>query len=251
MNPNSMAWWWPRLEASPLSGSGALPSTVIVPIEPLEMLRFSEGYEVAEFPWEHVRQSMTSLGFPGRPVFVRADYTSAKHYGPSGYRVAHESDLLRALGNTAEAAVIKSIKAKKDATPRHFVLREWLDIQGVLTAFKGHRIGREWRVFASASEVVCMHPYWPKEALRFDPFEDKPPKGWEHLLEAQNRALSEKEEKQLGKMAMMATRALREGAEAWAVDFAMTKNGWWYLIDVAEAQYAWHPNDHKKAEVPA
>jgi hypothetical protein len=45
-----------------------------------------------------------------------------------------------------------------------FMVREYLSIDSVFTAFGELPVGREWRVFAGLDGVRCHHFYWPEDA---------------------------------------------------------------------------------------
>ena len=121
-----------------------------------------------------------------------------------------------------------------------------IGLGGATAAFRrrGHRVGFEWRYFATRDEVRCRHFYWPEDSIRFDRGVPEP-KDWRDELRGL-AALEPPED--LGEMAMAAARACPH-AEAWSVDFAKDDTGQWWLIDMALAERSFHVG-HEGEEAP-
>lgn len=99
---------------------------------------------------------------------------------------------------------------------------------------------KERRYFVSGAEIRCHHPYWPEEA-----FLDHTNEGdWREKLADLNHESAEEIERLSG-YARLIGAVLPE--DSWSVDFAKTKDGKWYLIDMALAHESYHwPNCPKE-----
>jgi hypothetical protein len=117
-------------------------------------------------------------------------------------------------------------------------VREFIYLSYRFRAFGGLPIGCERRYFIRDGEVICHHPYWVKEAIKFY----QQSKNWENLpwqmwLKELNTE-SEIEVRILTNIAEMVGSVL---PGSWSVDFAKDREGKWWLIDMALAEQSWHP----------
>ena len=224
--PESALIWFPAILAAGLP----VPRTEMILFNHESLWPVLDGKEAQGFPMEQLKRSCLDIGYP---VFLRTDLSSAKHDGPISYRAKSEEDLWRCVVRTFEDNAIKDIAC----FTRAFMVREFLDLPAPFTAFRGHPIAREWRLFASQSQVVCEHFYWPEEA-----FEGgwASVKEWREMLKGLSSPPPELNE--LREMALQATQAIGQGE--WSVDFAQDRAGKWWLIDMAVARKSWHP-DHE------
>lgn len=221
---SALFWLPPLLEAHP----DRVPKTEIFEFSSTDLFPMLDGEEpLPGFSLKRFRRAAIRVGCP---LFVRTDLASAKHAGPSAYR-------LNSLDPKALWAVIyqtfedNCLKMMEDH-PRAFLLREWLDLDASFTAFGGHPIAREWRFFVE-QEGVSAFFYWPKEALQGHTEDDLSTYG--HLA----RPLCPTEKDQLTRWAQEAAHAV--GGGEWSVDFAQDRKGRWWLIDMALAEASWRP----------
>lgn len=224
VDPNSALIWLPAIVAAGLP----VPRTEIVNFSPTALYPILDGQEPeAEFSIETIQAACRRIGYP---AFLRTDLSSAKHDGPRAYRVECENDVWRCVYLTFESNALKDLACQNHA----FLVREFLDISSIFSAFSGLPIGREWRIFANQETVLCEHFYWPQMA-----FDRQPglPETWKEDLER----LSDQREglEDLKRMALSAAQAVGQGA--WSVDFAQDAAGKWWLIDMALAGSSWHP----------
>jgi hypothetical protein len=227
LDPSSALYWLPRITSVLPEW---VPRTEIIPYDHIAAVCMLEGQAWAGWPkiLASVADAAKSIGYP---VFIRSDLASAKHSGPSAYRATDESELSRVLGATVEDNELKFwLEGGCDA----FMVREFLTLEAPFVAFHGLPIAREWRLFANASEIVCAHPYWPADVLKFDGDE---PTGWQEQLATTHE--QPQEWQLLCDTAMAAARAC-ELDTAWSVDFARDVNGKWWLIDMALMNRSWH-----------
>ena len=135
------------------------------------------------------------------------------------------------------------------------VFRRWLDLDAGFSAFNGLPIPVEARVFTNNSIVQCIHPYWPEKSIdlwvnRAGPPEDEIPlcgaatknpinPDWRSILKSQNEVVGKSREV-LEEYGTMAAESL--GGEDWSIDFALGRDGKWYLIDCAAGSISFHPD---------
>jgi hypothetical protein len=187
--------------------------------------------------WDAVVKAVKDAGDQlGWPVFIRSDLASAKHGGPECYLAQSADDVSRVLSRTAEDSEMKFWTER--AGPKAFVVRKFLKLNAMFTAFHAFPVAREFRFFATPAEVLCTHPYWPEETIKFS--RDAPePEGWRIALALLHEQPCEDAWTRLHGMAIMAA-GLCDIAPAWSVDFAQDEAGAWWLIDTAIMQKSWH-----------
>jgi hypothetical protein len=230
LSKNSALFWLPRILRV---HKELVPLTEIVPFSPEDLfpLLDSEPHGPG-FSIEAMRTAAERIGVP---AFVRTDLASAKHVGPSAYRLDSlgDEDLWRVVCQTFEDVCTKLL----EAPPQAFLVRQWLELPAPFTAFDGHPIAREWRLFVENSGVTA-HFYWPKAALASRL--DHPTLDWEAQHADLARPLSREEFEQLEAWARWAVASV-DGDE-WSVDFAQDVRGRWWLIDMALAEQSWRPS---------
>lgn len=240
MNPNSATYWLPKLQADDLIAPH-VPRSVIVPYDHPAMICAMEGggeYSEWESVVQSVRDAARSIGWP---VFIRSCLASAKHDGPNSYKASDVSEVARVLSHTAEDSELKFMF---EGGPTAFIVREFLNLDAPFTAFNGLPVAREWRFFASPDAMICAHPYWPEETIKFYRGQKEPP-GWRSQLADLHERPQITEWVDLESVAMRAA-AICDAATAWSVDFAKDVNGKWWLIDMATMERSWHwPNCEK------
>ena len=249
MNPNSATYWLPRLQSDEAIALH-VPRSVIVPYDHHAMICAMEGgdeYAQWDSVVQSVRDAARSIGWP---VFVRSCLASAKHDGPNSYKASDVSEVARVLSHTAED---NELKFMFEGGPAAFVVRQFLQLEASFVAFHGLPIAREWRFFASHSAIICTHPYWPEDTIRFYRGH-KGPRGWKSQLADLHEQPQASEWVMLEALAINAA-ALCDVAPAWSVDFAKDTGGKWWLIDMAVMERSWHwpdcVNANDKGPLPA
>ena len=235
---NSALYWLPKvLDVAPV------PRTKIVKYDHMKAVLWLEGVDGGDAPLEALRDVADAMGYP---LFLRTDLSSAKHEGPLAYKVASPGDIEHAFARTVEDNEMKFWLSP--IAPKAILLREWLDLKFAFTAFGGHRIAREFRVFVKYGEVACKHFYWPADAIEGNFHEretedmwmaDGPePPRWREGLKSLS-VLSAGESSYLGTMSVLA--AMRCDAHPfWSVDWAQDIGGKWWLIDMAVGERSEH-----------
>ena len=227
MNRNSALLWFPKIESVGLP----VPRTIFVPYSHHDCLSIFDGDWSAEFDRLviAVREACGKIGYP---TFIRSDLTSAKHCGPSAYKIVSAGEVATPLSRTIEDNEMKLWMQPRG--PLAIMVRQFLVLPAPFTAFGGLPISREWRLFADAERVICWHPYWPAEAL--ENYGDRLPADWHEQL-----ALMHREPGELPDLKAMAVQAARAcGGGAWSVDFCQDDTGKFWLLDMAVAQDSYH-----------
>lgn len=261
---NSALFWFPRIQAAGLP----VPQTKFVPYDHHGAIASMEGMEIPKPPvdFDAITKAANEIGFP---VFIRQDHTSAKHRGPRCYKWngVDEDDLKTLIWHLVEDVEMK-LWMGADLSNSAFMVREFLDLEAPFEAFGqvpgmegrvGLPIAREWRFFADQDGIICAHPYWTPDAFddehhpwglertgnmtENDLFEIRAvegPPGWrEALADLEQPIKNSLEAADLHRMALEAAKACPQGG-AWSVDFAKTRNGKWFLIDMALAKDSHH-----------
>lgn len=224
---NSALVWFPPI----LRAGLPVPKTIFVGFDPEQLWPTLDGQQVLDsFPMQKMIDACQQIGYP---VFLRTDLSSAKHDGPEAYRINCTDDLMRCICLTFEDNAIKDIAP----FVRAFMLRKWLDLPAAFSAFGGHPISVEWRIFASQDAVRCEHFYWPEEAFEGREWDRWLPKNWRGALKSISSS-----PRDIGDLRDIAIQAVREiGHGEWSVDFARDRRGKWWLTDMATAESSWHP----------
>jgi hypothetical protein len=233
----SLSYWFPRVKDLGIT----VPRTEIIPCDPMELLQ-------GTYSEEFIIQLIDAASRIGYPVFMRTDLCSGKHNWKNTCFVPDQDALIRNLYPLAEFNELADICGLPYTS---IVLREFLNLEIGFEAFPGKMpINKERRYFIRDGEILCHHPYWPLEAFRggsihvdrlIDSGENKE---WREKLNDLNREDPEE-------IALLTSHA-RQVSHAlpgfWSVDFAKTKNGPWYLIDMAVGQASYHwkgcPNEN-------
>lgn len=226
MNKTSLLYWWPKVK-----GLG-IPVPVTEAVMADHMLILGAMEAANSLPEQFMPTLSSTCDRIGYPLFLRTDLQSGKHgwkdtcFVPSAsvlqqhmFRIAEENEMGACMFGPGYEA---------------FVVREFLPLETAFIAFYGQMpINKERRYFVSGPKILCHHPYWPEEA-----FLDHTNDGdWKEKLEQLNYE-SDEEIELLSEYAKTVGAALPE--DSWSVDFAKSKDGKWYLIDMAIAGESFH-----------
>lgn len=248
---SSLLWWYPRVKDLDIPQ----PFTKIARIEP------RDGFASIDVPAARRRvMEAAAAGMAGMdtPLFMRTDLVSGKHSWDSTCCLRRPEDLEK------HVRALMYVSALADHPPRAIVFREMLDLDWEFRAFEGFPVATEARAFAGDGGVRCIHSYWhaahippgigPAARMRerleptgrdtsgwpggglTDEAGHAVPDSWKDAIRQQH-AKVRKARAEIGRLAVMVQRAV--GGE-WSVDFALGRDGWWYLTDMAEAAGSWH-----------
>ena len=236
-----MIQWFPKIKDLPIPQ----PKTEIVQIPHKKFIELIDGNSTLSEYSEQFSQIMDSL--KPFPIFLRTDNSSQKHSFKKTCRLPNKESL---LGHILE--LVDSNMAL-DLVDNAIVFRKWLDLDAGFVAFNGLPINVEARLFINHGMVQCVHPYWPEDAIeswwnskktfetQFDtklPFQIND--SWKEILESQNDIVLQSASI-LEKYAKLIID--RMGNDFWSIDFALGRDGKWYLIDCAAGEVSYHyPN---------
>lgn len=244
-NPNSMLYWWPLTKALGIP----VPRTEVVYLDDrtpegasAELLiapRADDPPLIEEYSGE-ILAAAQLLG--GLPLFLRTDLTSGKHEYSNTCHVPDGASLMAHVGNVLEFHEL-ALWTSPDSHPRALVLRELLDLDSEFIAFSGLPIGAERRYRIDQGRVTEHWPYWLDEdnirsgIERAKVMGISPPDFWLDRLRLANWESPE----EIEFLTSYAQRVANNVQGSWSVDFARTRDGTWYLIDMALASHSWWP----------
>ena len=181
------------------------------------------------------------------PIFLRTDNSSQKHSFRKTCRLPNESSLLGHILELVDSNMASNL------IDNALVFRKWLDLDAGFSAFDGLPINVEARLFINHGNIQCIHPYWPEDAIQswwlhkkiferqFDaklPYTINP--SWKKILKSQNKIVKESIPI-LEKYAKLVINSI--GKDYWSIDFALGRDGKWYLIDMAAGEVSYHYPD--------
>lgn len=250
---NSLLYWFPKVRALDIP----TPKTEWVEFPPEIAHKFfdesTQDDAVKQFqPYlKKLKEKAESLGYP---LFIKTDMASHKHGWEKGAFVRREKDLLDHIINTLEFNAMVGVVG---LNYRAIVIREFLELDWRFKAFHGKMpVARERRYFINDSQVLCHHPYWIQDAILkahknegkthelFGYMPHKLPNKWEEMLEEINRET----EDEITLLTHYASQIAQVFTDYWSIDFAYTRKGNWFLIDMANGYASEHPTCNKKLE---
>lgn len=227
MNKSSMLYWWPVVKGLHIPK----PKTLIVEV-PCEHL--VSMLDDVMLPERYVRAIVETANEISFPLFVRTDMASAKHHWEDTCFVPEPKELFKHIFRLIDNTLAAGMFGELD--PNALVFREYIPMYAEFAAFTGLPIAKERRYFVRSSKVLCHHPYWIEDAIAHSwkaPSKDN----WRELLANLNQESARE-------IRLLTAYASEIGAHLggyWSVDFAYSRDGVWYLIDLAEGEKSWHP----------
>ncbi len=224
LDANDLAYWYPKLKAT-----GVLtPRTVILQTEADFWPLFDDlPSKSAEEFFQKVREAALAFGLP---LFLRTGHLSGKHSWKKTCYLENIDD----LGSHLMELLSESAMAMPSMPWSTWVLRQFLDLDVRFKAFYGEMpISVEQRFFIKGGRVICHHPYWPPQA--FEGLQ-RGPDGWRKKLEEMNDIRPD----ELLSLKTKSERVSFAFDDAWSLDWARTRDGAWYALDMALARVSWH-----------
>ncbi len=227
VNKNSMFYWWPLVKDCGVP----MPRTIMVRHEDALKGKLSyaplDGKPDPAFDKmvEGAKKAATEIGYP---VFMRSDGTANKHDWENSCYVASEDQMGSHICNILEMTAMTMFGLSFNGV----AIREFLDLDWKFKAMYGKMpIAREFRMFVRDGVLECWHPYWPPASI------DNPtiPNWYDVLKELQTP--SEAELKHITRLAETVGRVV---GDYWSIDLCQTKNGSWYMTDMAIGEDSYH-----------
>ena len=228
MDKNSMLYWWPKVKE--LQAEIPMPKTIIINAGYAILAKCLDGEPLPIILKDRLWEAAGQLGYP---VFMRTDQASGKHEWQNTCFVRDEISLVQNLYNLIEWNECAGFLGLPYEA---IVLRKYIPLEAPFKAFYGEMpVARERRYFVRDGQIICHHPYWPEDAIRFPRGQE--PAGWRDLL----RELNTEPEDEVALLSGYAAIIGRRLPGYWSVDFAKGQDGVWYFIDMAEGHRSWHP----------
>lgn len=225
-NKTCMSYWLPKLEAARLP----TPRTIMVPMSPeayrdIWNLFDCKPLEGPANPFlAEIKVAAAEIGYP---VFLRTGLTSGKH---SWANTCCFTDPARVVHHVASIVEFSECCDFIGLACDWWAVREFLPTMplGSCPQYDNMPVCREFRCFVRDAEVVCVHPYWPANALEIG--------GLENAAEVAEQLAACADEARIRELASSAGAAV--GGE-WSVDLLETSRGW-FITDMAEAKKSFH-----------
>ena len=234
---SSMLYWYPKIKDLDIPQ----PKTEMVVMKPRQTWDWGDFIDGKE-SIEEIKQIKDACNRIGYPVFIRTDQLSGKHDWENTCFVKGEDVLEMHLAALAEESLTADIVG---LLINAIVIREYIPMDNLFTAFYGKMpVNPEIRFFIENGEVVCWHWYWIEEAIRNPSIEN-----WKETIEKRQKELLD-EVKTLKELCATEVARVFKDDGFWSVDFCRAKDGRWILIDLAEGEKSWHPEDCKFNRTP-
>jgi ATP-grasp domain, R2K clade family 3 len=227
MNKTALSYWFPLIEAAGLP----VPKTRIIKMPQAAQEDFFKAFDGEEGDGQAkaFAKTLEIAGYEfGYPLFLRTDFTSAKHSWNKACFVAEPEKMITHIWEIIEYSEVHDMLG--DLPWDTFVLREMLPTipLAVCPRYGNMPVCREFRFFVRDGEIICAHPYWPKESLQKG--------GCNADRELMENLFFPDDRSELQDLAKRAGRAV---GGAWSVDILETKRGW-FVTDLAEASKSFH-----------
>ena len=232
---NSLLYWFPKIR------------TLDIPVPRTKWVTVNENlaqyvYSNKGFPAKLKRRLKNCGRTVGYPLFLRTDLLSGKHNWEQTCYVKSEDELIQHVYALIEESACAGVLG---LDIRAFVFREFIELDWKFKAFRGLPISRERRYFIKDGKVLCHHPYWIEDAIARGWHKYPLPANWREILKQLN--VETPEEVQV--LTEYAEKVAKTVDGYWSIDFAYSKSGKWYLIDMARGLASWHPKCPRKIEV--
>lgn len=226
-NFNSMNYWHPKIK-----NLVPTPKTEIIPIK-WSYGENEKAIKVEEKYFKEIEKASKNFDFP---IFIRGCNGSGKHDWKDTCYVKKFEDLREHIRNIIYWSISCDVFG---GIPCDFiVLREFIKMDSKFTAFyREMPVNPERRYFVKDGKIICHHPYWIEDAIR------KPSiKNWKEVLKEINKETKE----EIDQLTIYAEQIARVVEGYWSIDFCRSREGIWYMIDMAKGEDSWHPDCENK-----
>lgn len=225
---NNLNYWYPKIQS--IKGVRT-PETIIILFDFRSYWKVLDGQPLTEQIEKDFIKFYAAAEKLGYPVFMRTSEASDKHSWKDSCYVESKAKLKQNLFTLIEH------DAMADIDPAAMVFRKFIPMESYFTAWHGDfPVNKEVRCFINQGRLECMHPYWFEDAIKQGEHQVSDPK-WRdklHLI----TTLTDDDKIEIGKM--LAKVIPKFGKEWWSVDFAKSKTGEWFLLDMALGPVSYH-----------
>jgi len=219
---NSMFFWWPLVKDLPIN----TPETILIRLEGEVTFKVIDGKPDAAFD-AMVEKAIQAAEQIGYPVFIRSDELSSKFDWENSCYVTNSRDMGNHICNILEATAMAIGPRFRGVAVREFLRLNWK-----FKAMYGKMpVAREFRMFVRDGVLECWHPYWPPSSIEMPTIPD-----WYEVLK-EMQTPTEEELQTIIELAETVGKAM-EGY--WSIDLCQTKDGLWYLTDMALGEDSYH-----------
>lgn len=228
---DDMAFWWPILQRSRVSAPRTVLLTTDVALSDLLDGKTPENFDGFLSALRAICDGM------GYPCFLRTGQTSGKHDWRRTCYLKRGEDLVSHVAALVEFSEMADMLG---LSTRTWAVREFLQLEHSFTAFDGMPVAREFRCFfeGGKSEPLCMHSYWPEDAIRNASVPD-----WKDRLVLINSCNPD----DVSDIQETVRRVSPHFEGKWSLDVVRAKDGRFYVTDMAEMERSFHwqgcPND--------
>lgn len=223
INRNSMLYWYPKIKNLKIPQ----PETVSYDLT-VEEMRDLVPSNCENLNYIQMEKLIERLG--GYPVFLRTDLASNKHNWENAAFVKNKESLKKCVLNTIEF----NLMAIWDAPVLQLVFRKYIPMKNLFTAFHGDMpVNPEIRFFIRDGKILCYHWYWIEDAM----IRPSDPNYKQIIAQEKEKTLSNIS--QIASQASQVAEVFRNDGY-WSVDFCLSAEGTWYLIDMATGEKSWH-----------
>lgn len=232
----SLDYWFPKIEAAGIP----VPKTILIPTD-VDLHHFMDAQRPPRLD-ELIAPIREAILKVGCPAFLRTGYTSGKHdFRRSCFVESADPDAIaRHIYGIYEYSEMTQITGLPLDL---WVVREYLNVHALFTAFNGLPIAREFRIFCEKGMPTQYQPYWPEGAISdHSNYGGSLPDDWRDRLRDLN-TISVGELWMLHNMSQSAASIDGLVEHDWSIDWLWTVDRGWVLIDMAEKRHSYHSPD--------
>ncbi len=230
---NSMTYWYKKLRTIP---NLIMPRSVQVPLNRDYLYRATMDHKntvavkmyCSDLISKLIKTVEDNFQFP---VFMRTSEMSCKHQWNETCFVAAKDNLASNFWS-----IIENNYLATDQIADAIYLREFIPMESYFTGwYHEFPINKEVRTFFKEGNSICNHPYWPKVVMHQAKPKDP---DWENKFK-QLSNLTAADWSEIDRMLTLVKEKFTE-PHGWSCDFAKSKTGIWYLIDMAMYPVSYH-----------
>ena len=234
---NSMSYWYEKLR--PIKHIRT-PRSIAIPIKGKHiyngLMRGDEDIPETTSYLKKLKEilSKTAKDNFGFPTFMRTSEMSVKHSWHDTCFVDGEDKIWNNFWRLIEENYLAT-----DQIPDSIYLRKYIPMESYFVGWsQGFPINKEVRTFFRTGKVMCIHPYWPREAMLQARIDDP---DWE-VKYKENCNITPGDYRTISRQLNLVMPKFTE-EYGWSCDFSKGEDGLWYLIDMAMYPVSFHfPN---------